>query len=81
MLGKVTESDYEGVKTKKMLEHIVQNTEPVESIDLATVNDAASGEVMAVVFQDRKYLIRVRESKIEHSGLGTIVTLLGDYKY
>lgn len=81
MLGKVTESDYEGVKTKKMLQHRVQNTEPVESIDLATVNNAASGEVMAVVFQDRKYLIRVRESKIAHSDLGTIVTLLGDYKY
>ncbi len=69
------------IKTKKMLQHRVQNTEPVESIDLATVNNAASGEVMAVVFQDRKYLIRVRESKIAHSDLGTIVTLLGDYKY
>lgn len=81
MLGKVTESDYEGVKTKEMLEDRVQNTEAAESIELATADNAASGQVLAVVYQDRKYLLRVRESKIEHSDFGTIVTLLGDYKY
>jgi hypothetical protein len=80
-LGELTKSDYEEVKTKSMLEQRVQNTETAETIELTTANNAASGKVIAIVYQNRKYLLLVSESKIEYLDFGTNVTLVGEYKY
>lgn len=80
-LGRLPGSAYKKIETKQMLERMVENREAMEAIEIRAASNSAFGEVIALEYQNKKYILRIRESRTERSEFGTNVTLIGEYKH
>lgn len=79
-LARLERSDYDAIGTRHELARTLAQGELADRLELAAANDAAAGEVFAVVGPGQAYVLRTDASDTSLSELGTTVTLTGEYK-
>ena len=80
-LKRLKQATFESTRTKDQLQTLADQTEPAKAIELPTANNAAAGQVFAIVRKDKTYLFRIESSRTSLSESGTAVILEGEYKF
>ena len=80
-LSMLDKSDFDEMQTIDQLIQRVADLEETEAVILTTARNEAAGEVFSIRHDDKHYILKVMESSAYPSTRGTIVTVMGYYKY
>lgn len=80
-LHKLSREDYTAIKTRADLSRLVAPLPQLESINIDTANNAATGHSFAVSDGDQQYALLISSSATSLSEAGTTVTVSGEYKF
>lgn len=80
-LARLRPEDFADVGSGAALGRALEDARAVESVEIATANDAAAGAVLGVRHHGRSYVLRADHSETSLSEVGTTVTLVGRYRY
>lgn len=79
-LRRLKRARFKDVRTRDELQTLADQAEPSKTIELPTANNAAAGQVFAVLRDDKSYLFHIESSRTYLSESGTAVILEGEYK-
>lgn len=79
-LARLSPDEFGAIVTRGDMARVLAALEGVDTLELAMANDAAAGQVFAVLNDEGSYVLRADHSETSLSDHGTTVTLTGRYK-